>query len=88
MELGPLLAERMGTLTNGCLDHAYASLAPLRWPAEEDDLVLYTDGGLLTDTCAAAWVLRQHSVTLAERDWTIEGERAPDPSSSPRTGPG
>ncbi len=66
------------TLTNACLQRAYVSLAPLRWPGEEDGLVLYTDGGCTTDSCAAAWVLRRHGVTLAERAWTLEGESAPD----------
>jgi hypothetical protein len=60
------------TLTNVCLQRAYASLAPLPWPGEEDGLALYTDGGCTTDSCAAAWALRQHGVTLAERVWTLD----------------
>jgi hypothetical protein len=66
------------TVAKVCLRRAYASLAPLRWPGQDDGLVLYTDGGCTNDTCAAAFVLRQNGVTVAERAWILEGGWRPD----------
>jgi hypothetical protein len=65
-------------VARACLVRAYASLAALRWPGNEDGLVLYTDGGCMSDVCAAAWVLRQDGNTVAECAWRLEAERAPD----------
>jgi hypothetical protein len=61
-----------------CLSHAYESLAPLRWYAQESGLVLYTDGGCTREACAAAWVLRREGTTIAERAWTLDAHAAPD----------
>jgi hypothetical protein len=59
-------------LTNECLARAYAVLAPLRWPGVEPSTpVLYADAGCNGAVCAAAWVLRHHGRTLAERCWTL-----------------
>ena len=63
-----------------CLARAYELLEPLRWPGEHairrtlsEPYVLYCDGGCSKGLCAAAWVLRRHGETLAERCWTLAG---------------
>ena len=61
-----------------CLSRAYDSLAPVRWPAQESGLVLYTDGGCTPVACAGAWVLRRDATTIAERAWTLDARDAPD----------
>jgi hypothetical protein len=65
-------------LAASCLRRAYDSLAPLRWPGQDGELALYTDGGCTPAACAAAWVLRHGSTTLAERAWTLDARGVPD----------
>ena len=65
-------------LVASCLQHPYDSLAPLRWPGRNRDLVLYTDGGCTPATCAAAWVLRRGDATVAERAWALDAHGVPD----------
>ena len=65
-------------LVASCLQRAYDSLAPLRWPGRHRDLVLYTDGGCTPATCAAAWVLRRGDATVAERAWALDAHGVPD----------
>lgn len=64
-----------------CLERAYASLAPLRWPGEAalgTHYALYVDGGCTRYVCASAWVLRRGGATLAERAWCVPGAIEPD----------